>query len=69
MKQGIGLGLSGAATSVSYSDNGTHLGAALAEASVNKKVLTQPEKVRLLTGEKYSYSVSERDDIETVKIK
>lgn len=35
-------------TSVSYSDNGTRLNAAVGEATVNSRVLTQPEKVKLL---------------------
>lgn len=69
MKQGIGLGLSGAMTSVSYSDNGTRLDAAVGEASLgaHRKILTQPEKVSLLKGERYSYSVT--DGIKTIKIK
>lgn len=69
MKQGIGLGLSAAMTTVSYSDNGTRLDAAVGEASLDahRKILTQPEKVSLLNGERYSYSVT--DGIETVKIK
>lgn len=69
MKQGIGLGLSGSMTSVSYTDNGTRLDAAVGEASLDahKKVLTQPEKVKLLNGGQYSYSIP-NGEYEVLKI-